>query len=542
MTAVARALCASALCLSLPFSAAAQDGPSLWDLLKPEYLVQRGLQAGIMALRTQIDIKYGAMSVDLRIGQASVSDIALWPLFPFDEAGNCKIEADRLVVRAAPIDRPDLVRIKAQATGVSLPPDCLPPDQRPIFAMTGLERISVPRLTLDIEYDIAQAEADLHVYGEVGDFAAVDVTADLSYFALDGRDDMENPKPVVYLRAAALTAENLGGWEAMRGLIPPPFTDPAQAPQVIGGMVGQALARMNRSAADPAAEGDPSALNEAQQAFLDSLTAALPAFLDAPRKIVLETGFAPGDDIFVDYMAYEDDPKLMFQDLKPIVSLAAAPARAALPAALLSQAMGEGAATLSDADRARVGTALVTGVGAPRNVARGLSLLEPLALAGDGAAALAMARALDTRDPARSYRYALMAGAASQTGAAVLLDRLEARLPFAEVVALQNEVVGDVQHPIEALERVALMREQAAMRLSGIGQVRSYPVAALWAILAKAAGDTEGADILEQIDERVRMSDEAGRAAWAEAEAAAEALALDAWVGQDLPGRFATTP
>ncbi|WP_099823868.1 hypothetical protein [Oceaniglobus indicus] len=532
----------TALCLSLPNISFAQTAPSLWDLLKPEYLVQRGLQAGIMALRTQIDLKYGAMGVNLGIGQASVSDIVAWPLLDHDTEGACEITADRLEVRAAPLDRPDLIRIKVQAMGVAATVDCLPPEPQEMFALTGLDAIHLPRLTFDLEYDIAGASADVHVYARIDGFAAIDLTGDLDYLSLDGREDVENPKPVVYLRSAALTLENLGGWEALQGQIPPPFTDPASAAQIVGGMVGGAIAGANRRAADPEAEGDTSALSASQQAFLDSLTAAIPSFLNQPRKIVIETGFSPLDTVFLDFDAYPDDPHLVFADLQPVVSLSSARARAALPASLLAQALGDGAGDLDDSARAAVGTALVTGVGAPRSIDRGLALLEPLAMAGDGAVALTLARALDSRDPEASYRYALIAGAASQTGAAVQLDRLESRLPFARILGLQKDVVGDVQHPIEALQRVALMREEAAMRLSGIGRIRSYPVAALWAILASAAGDGESADILDQIDERVRMADTEGKALWAEAEQEAAALAMEAWIGQDLPARFGAKP
>ncbi|WP_216641223.1 hypothetical protein, partial [Oceaniglobus roseus] len=236
--------------LAAPAQTAAPGGPSLWDLLKPEYLVQRALQGGVMALRSQMDVVYGAMSVDIGLGQVSMTDITLWPLLPYDPDDQCKITIERLTLRVAPLDRPDLIRLKTQAQGVEAPADCLPPEPRQALPMAGLENLAVPRLTVDLEYDIASASADLHAYARVEGAAAVDLTGDIGYLAVDAREP-ETPKPVVYLRGAALTVENLGLWEATKGMLPAPFTDPAQAPAILEGLVASALADMNRPAPQP---------------------------------------------------------------------------------------------------------------------------------------------------------------------------------------------------------------------------------------------------------------------------------------------------
>jgi hypothetical protein len=106
------------------------------------------------------------------------------------------------------------------------------------------------------------------------------------------------------------------------------------------------------------------------------------------------------------------------------------------------------------------------------------------------------------------------------------------------VLDIQEEVSGEDVHDVAMLGSVAAIREQAAMRLSGRGMARAYGIAAMWAMLGAAAGDPEAADILDEIDDRMRMADEAGRARWAASEEAASALAMEAWLGQDLPARF----
>jgi hypothetical protein len=54
----------------------------------------------------------------------------------------------------------------------------------------------------------------------------------------------------------------------------------------------------------------------------------------------------------------------------------------------------------------------------------------------------------------------------------VWLDWLEPVLPFAEVLESQTRVVGDTEHPLGALQRVALMLDETMGRFSGVGRVR----------------------------------------------------------------------
>lgn len=529
-----------------PLPLAAQGMPPAltgWlDLLRPEMLVQRVMQIGLMGLRSQVDLQYGDMSVDLRLGKVSITDIDAWPFFDWDTNGGCQVSVDRLELRSAAIDTPDQMRFKLQASGLTATADCLPPDSRPPLGMVGLTDLALPRVTLDMVYDIPSAGADMVVFAEIAEALALTLTADFSYLWFDASENPDNPDPVAYLESAALVLENRGAWQALSAQLPPPFTDPAQGGMVLSGLVGQALGQMNRDAAGPEAEGDTSALGEAQMALVDSVAATWPAFLENPSTLVLETGLEEGQDTYLDFPYYEDHPDQLFEDLRPTLTLAPAAARRALPVALVSaarEAVASGDTSGIGADDLRsVGLALLTGDGAPRDRATGRAILAPMAEAGDGGAALALSEALEASEPELAYQYAMVAGAANASGAVSRLDRLEASLPFQRVLQLQTEVVGDVQHPVEALNTVSGIREHAQMRLSGRGMLRSYTIAALWAILGSAAGDAESADILAQIDERVRLSGPEARQAWASVESDVSALAMDAWLGMDLPGRF----
>jgi len=526
-----RLTASAALIALLPAMSSAQGRVSWFDLITPERIVQSALQTGIMMLRTQMDLKYGDMSVNLTTGRVTLTDVKMWPLPEWDENGDCEVSIRRLTLRSGAIDQLDRLRIKAQVSGASAPASCLPLDARQGLAMAGVDGLEMPRMTIDVDYGIPGSDATARMFGVIENVAAVDLTAKFAYVWVDGRDDMEDPNPVVFLSNAALTVENRGVWEAVKAQLPPPMTDPASAGPFVEGALSGVLADMNRG-------GDSSAGPSASQsAFLASVVSAWPAFLAAPQRLVLETGFS--GDTFLDFEAMEDDPRAAFDTLMPRLSLAPAHVSDMLPVALIAQAMGSEAASLPEADRRTAGIAMVTGTGAPRNLDAGIELLMPLARAGDGTAALVLSEALETRAPEDAYRWALAAGRSGEAGATARLDRLEGQIDFARVLELQNDVSGKDKHSQDALQSVALVRDQAAMRLTGRGQARSYGIAAMWASLAKAAGDPEASDILADVDEHVRLSGPEAQAAWRAAETRASALAMEVWIGQDLPARFA---
>lgn len=522
-----RLLATALVAATLPGLAAAQDRPSLLDYFSLDVIVQRFLQSGIMMLRTQLDMKYSDMSVDMRTGGITLTDVVAWPLPEWDSEGTCEVRIGRVTLRSGALDQPDRIRLKAQLLNASFPASCLPAEPRGALGMAGLDAVTMPRMTLDIDYGIPASDATMRVYADIADVAVADLTSEFAYVWVDGRRDMEEPDPVIFLKSATLALENRGIWDALKGQLPPPFTGEG-AGLVVEGAIGQALL--------DEARGENPTLSDSQRAFVSSVGQAWPAFLAAPETLVLETGIE--GDVFLDFEAMEDELAVVFDTLRPRMALAPARQSGMLPVALLKQAMGADAAQLSAPDRKRLGIALVTGVGAPRNAEAGFALLNEMARGGDGEAATVMAQALEHRAPEDAYRWALLAGRAGETGATALLDRLERNLPFGRILELQSDVSGNDSHAGTVLAKVSTIRDEAAMRLSGRGQARSYEIAAMWAMIGAAAGDPEAADILGDIDERVRLAGPAAQGAWAAAEAKASGLATDAWVGQDLPARY----
>ena len=525
-----RRLMSSALvAATLPGLAAADERPSLLDYFSVDIIVQRLLQTGIMGLRTQMDLKYSDMSVDFVTGKITITDLVIWPLPEWDIDGTCEIAVDRMSVRGGALDEPDRFRLTAQMNGVTFPSSCIPDEIREALDVANISEIDMPRMTIDMDYGLPDSDLLIRSFAHVNDVAAFDLTGDFAYFWFDGRDDIEEPLPVAFLRHGSLSVQNLGLFDKLKPLAPPPFVS-AGAGDMLKGMLGEELARENRFL-DVPIEG----LSTSQSAFLDSMASSWEAFLGNPDTLVLETNY--DGDVYIDFEALDRGRVDPFEVFQPVVRLAPSARQEMLPASLLKSAM-EDATTLSVEDRKRVGIALMTGVGAPRNARLGFELLNDMARSGDSAAAMAMATAMEHHVPEDAYRFALLAGAGGETGATAMLDRIEKSMDFATVLKLQNDVSGDTVHPTDVLNDIALVRAEAAKRLLGRGAARSYEIAAMWAMLAAASGDGEGQDIMGDITERARLLGADAQAAWRQAESNASRLATEAWISQDLPARF----
>jgi hypothetical protein len=512
--------------------AAAQEGPSFLDLLSPERIVEQFLVIGIGALRTQADFQYGEMDVDLMAGDITMTDLRVWPLPAWDGRAECVVTVDRVRLRTTAFDAPDKLRVRVDLAGTRAPMACLPPEAAGVLAPVRMDMLHVPVLGVELVYDVPSAAMTLAAHATAEGLASVEATAAFDYVWFDGRADMENPDPVVYIDHARLRIDDLGGWPVAAALMPPPFTDPATATMVVPGMIGQAIGQANR-AADPGAAGDPSAFSPAQRAFLDSVATAWPAFLADPGALVLETRVeGPG---YIDFDAVEADMRQLYEILRPV--LATAPVRRpdVLPAALLRRALTDPAGLAPD-ERLRAGLALARGEGAPSNPVAARALLKDLA-EENGAAALAMSDALAAVAPEEAYAWALRAGITDVHGAVGRLDRLEAAIGLPRALALQAEAAPLALDAADG-RSLAAMRDAAAAHLLGQGRARSYAIAAAWALVGQAAGDRESGEILSDLADGARRAGPEAQAAWAAAEAAASAVATEFWLDGDLPARF----
>ena len=498
-------------------------------------LSERAAQLAVIALRSQAEITYGGISAVPGSGRLMLSDLTVRPALPWDTQRRCTITADRLEIAGTPLlagaGAPLRAAIGAHGLEAAIP--CLPPGAGGMAGMLGVETLRLPEVTGDLAYDIASAGAEVTLRTRVEGALAGELDARFAYLSLDAGRDLDEPRPVMRLERAALTVENLGVWEAaqpmLTGMLPPPLFAPDQGPAMLSRMLTEALSDFNDDVGGP-----DSGLTSAQSAFVGSAARAWGGFLADPAQIVIETGLAEGRTVRLDPDAIEDDPAALFDALAPRVALAPAPARTLIPAALLDRALSEEASTLSKAERRRVALALVTGQGAPQNAAAGAALAGAMA-ESDGDLALAIAEARAGGDPAAAYPSALRAGALGTDGAREALDRIEARLPFARVLELQHAEADDSGPPPETL---AGIRAAAEARMTGQGARRNYADAAKWALLAQAAGDRGGADILNRIAARAARDGPDGAAAWSRTREAAADRATRLWIDTDLPARL----
>ena len=490
--------------------AAAQEARSFWDLLNPDTIVAQYVRAGVIAARTQADLRYSDLTVSLLGGLIAVDDLELTLYDNITGGDVCDVSVGRLELRGADPFSPDRLAVTLSARPVTLAPDCLPPEAGPLRALAGPEGVTLPDLELVLDYDVPSSAAELSATVGAAGIASARAEVAFDYVTIwageGGAGDL-----VGDLSHAAIEIEDLGGWDVAAPFLPLGLNDPETASAAMTETLGGALEAM--------AGGEP--LPKPVKAFVTEAAQGWADFVADPGRLVIESGFDPSDPRFVDQEVFDDGPLALIELLEPTVSRAPAAEGRALPAALIARALSEPEA-LAPADRRRAGLALLTGDGAPLAVSRGVALLDGLA-AEDGAVAVALARAQAARDPEAAYAAALAAGGTGTPGLRPVLDGLERALPFDTRLRLQAAAVPlptDLDLPVRALAA------RAAAHLSGTDAPRSLRAATVYASLAAARGDRSAARLLERIEREIPIE---ARADWAPvAEEAADA-ALAAW-------------
>ncbi len=180
-----------------------------------------------------------------------------------------------------------------------------------------------------------------------------------------------------------------------------------------------------------------------------------------------------------------------------------------------------------------VGKALLTGIGAPRNTTLGLRLLDPLAKEGNADATALMADAMQTSNPSVAYRLALHATSKGKAGSLSLLNDLEDDLTLAQMLEVQDDMLGGGGPVASDFASIGDIRRAARGHLLGTTRIRSYRAAYYWASVGAAAGDTASATIRDEIDTIMRLR--GASAPWSEVQTSLENGVLRDWVGRDLP-------
>jgi|GEM_PF-1978597 len=503
---------------------------SIWELFSFDAFAHRMVQSAIVAARTQADITFENLSTNPFTSELALTGLGIWPVLPYDQDFNCEIKIDRLSLASVPFDHVSEVAGTADAIGVTITPECLPPDAAQVTSVlkaSGVETLSFDRVHLHFDYDLPSAAAKISIEVSNQDLASINALLNFSYLSLEIRDDDTDPNPIMFLTDGRIEVEDRGAW-AIASKMMGEEVPPAVLATMLSQQMTQGLAGMN---------GDDPSLNAEQEAFVLSAGNTVTSFLNKPGRIVLEIDPMDGE-VFIDTAKLEN-PKELFSLLRPTFSTRAKVRNEVLTSRLLQLANDPSTEGFSDEDRMTAGRAIITGVGAPKLANLGAEILRPLADAGNGEAALLVANALANKDPATAYRFAIIAGAANETAALGLMDKLESKLALPDVIAIQSNLIAEPK-PLAGITRLSELREASLAHLNGKGVTRSYPMALYWARLSAAASDDAATAILRSLNQRAAAMGKAGTSQWAEVAAKVDRAALGNWVKAQMGEKIAS--
>lgn len=510
-----------ALGLSALPATAQTERPSLWDVFSVENIVISTLHGLLSTARVLADIQYDQISVDPVALRVTLTGVTASPLMPGVASGVCTITAQRVTLSGGAIDRISETRFRMALDGVEVATSCFPREASAMAQAMGFRSFRADRIDTDTTYSHASGGAVTRLSLEVPEVVSIAGVVDMAYISYRMNLDTEEPVFSVDLSDAEFTVQDRGAWALAKNFLPPNMLEPAALGQIVTGAVQSMMQDANGF--------EDNALSARQTAFAEQAGQLAAGFDAGPRQIVLTTGVEPAP-----FRLNEDslrDFRPFFDRLNPSLQTTAPALERTVPVAELSAILG---AETPGEEAFALGRALITGVGAPRNLAEGLRLLVPAARAGNAEASLLIAEAAAETKPADAYSHALLATAAGLPGSLALLDRIERSLPYGDAIAAQN---AQMAGPDAALySDLSAMRAAARGFLIGTDRPRSWRAAYYWASMAAAAGDATSAALRDEITETMRLRGDA--LAWAgEAESLENGVLRD-WIGRDVPAQL----
>ncbi len=513
--------------LATPLSAETDPQPDLLEFFSINRLGTFFANSAIAALRTQMELEYDFLSTDLIRGTISVSGITARPLLPHDQARQCVITVERAVLKtdvAKPFEVASEVNVSL--IGGKANTACLPREAAMALRATGLRDIELDQMKIRAAYIYPTGETSVDASLVVNNIAALDFSA--SGMILPRAGSFGPGEPAFRVLRAVASLKDMGGWQTISAILPPNFRD-AETIKVIGTEGVTQFLSNNGTRTVTAVERN----------FVTQLMDRVEDFINDPGELTVEANL-PVTGIVIEPEVYDREPQAL-------ISALALEARA-VPLSRSRILSGEELAALSNPDDLgsaqllALGQALLDGSGVPQTPALVPDLLDSVLEDDENSAQAAalIARALENRDPAKAYPFALQAAAGGIEDAISLLDLLEAQMTTTLVLEAQALELGAVLSAADVVEDddPRALRRLALAYLTGSDVTRSYAQAYYFALLAEAAGDIGATALKNEIDGRFSARGDAVQMTWDALSGELQSHALEDWINGDLANRY----
>ena len=509
--------------LAAPLAAETDPQPGLQEFFSVNRIGTFFANTAIAALRTQMEVEYEYLATDLMRGSVSISGVTVRPLLPYDQARQCVITVDRAVLNTD-VAKPFEVASEANINliGARANTACLPREAAMGLRAAGIREIDLDQFKIRVAYIYATGETSTDVTLAINNFAALDFSA--SGMILPRLSQSGTGEPAFRVMRAVASLKDQGGWKTVSAILPPNFRDPATIRDIGTEAVTSFLSNDGLRA-----------ITAIERNFVTQLMERVEDFVTDPGEITIEANL-PETGIVIEPELYNREPQLL-------VSALALEARTTPLARTRILSSDDMAAMTDPAGLLTLSLALLEGNGVPQAPALVPEMLAPLLNdpATVAAASALIARALQDRDAAGAYPYALASAAGGITASVSLLDRLENKMTTTQVLSAQISaedidtlaLVGESDDPRR-------LRGLALDHFTGAGAARSYARAYYFALLAEAAGDIGATTLKNEIEGRFSARGDDVAAAWADISDDLQAQALEDWISGGLADRYQT--
>ena len=184
--------------VALPLSTASSFAQPLtwWDILSPDRVMDTITRYAVVMARTQVDLIFDDISTNLRSNRTTISNLRMWPAVPWRSRGICEVSVERITINGQTFDNLDNAAVRIDAFDATVKPGCLPPELQPVLERLQMEEISLPAISVSLDYHIPSSRAQVSVLASVAGLAEAAVAADFEYVSVRALERRGGPIPI----------------------------------------------------------------------------------------------------------------------------------------------------------------------------------------------------------------------------------------------------------------------------------------------------------------------------------------------------------
>ena len=446
-------------------------------------------QYGISSARAFSEITYEDVRYDPNLETFFITGLNLKP-YNITPTNDCRIFVGSISIYGDQNSHFSNNKFSIGMANVEVNKFCFPAEVRRNFALLDIGDLAVPRLELEFEHNYRSAATSFKAFGGIADLADINIAAELDYFSITANEEF----PIAAkLREFEVTIYNKGIWEKAQKQLPPSFTNPEFAKNIIEEMLTPVVL--------------PVLQPENAQELVYQISSSVADFLINPSGITVRTQVPNNLQLEINESLFKN-PNLLYSKLMPKIQATHAYNSIKITPEIYGLISNMQLENFDIAEISFFADAVASGNGAPKNEDLAIELNQYLIANGQHSS---FKKLMDLyvvkEDYAKAYFSALHLAKRGDKLAPSYLNRLEKTLTLEQIIQFQNEFSNNFGEP--NFESGFEPYDLAKAYMEGDGLNKSYEKSYYWSLYALASGDQRATFLVTKLEAiKEKLSDD----------------------------------